>query len=82
MIEREMQQVPDNATGQTSLASPFTDKAGFARRWQASRRWVDSMLAQGMPHLKTSARRVRLCIPECDQWMQDTFRVQRRGGAR
>lgn len=73
---------PDNATGQTSLASPFTDKRGFAQRWQGSVRWIDGLLAQGLPHLKIGQRRVRICVAEGDAWMQQQFRVQRRGAAR
>ena len=73
------QQAAEVATARNELASPFTDKRGYAQRWSASRRWVDSMIAQGLPCIKTSARRVRLCIPECDEWMTRKFRVQRRG---
>jgi hypothetical protein len=83
MNERNMLQVPEVATGnQSSLASPYTDKRGFGRRWQGSPRWVDNLLAQGLPHLKIGKRRVRICLAEADAWMQETFRVQRRGAAR
>jgi hypothetical protein len=70
---------PENATGnQTSLASPFTDKRGYAQRWQFSTRKCDDLIAQGLPHLKIGKRRVRICIMEADSWMQAQFRVQRR----
>lgn len=75
---------PDVATDDEKLASPFTDKRGFAQRWQGSTRWIDGLLAQGLPHLKIGQRRVRICIAEADAWMQQQFRVQRRatGGAK
>jgi hypothetical protein len=76
---------PDAATGDMKLASPFTDKRGFAQRWQGSVRWIDGLLAQGLPHLKIGKRRVRICIAEADSWMQEQFRTQRRataGGAK
>ena len=83
MINANNIQSPEHATGnQSSLASPYTDKRGFAQRWQGSTRWVDDLLARGLPHLKIGKRRVRLCIPEADAWMQEQFRTQRRGGAR
>lgn len=71
---------PEADTGNKSSAeaSPFTDKRGYAQRWQGSTRWVDGLLAQGLPHMKIGKRRVRLCIPDADAWMQEHFRVQRR----
>lgn len=78
MITKNITQLPENATGnQTSLASP-TDKRGYAQHWQGSTRWVDGLLAQGLPHLKIGKRRVRIFIPEADAWMVEQFRVQRR----
>ncbi len=73
---------PEVATGQTSLASPFTDKRGFGQRWQFSTRKVDNLIASGLPHLKIGSRRIRICVAEADAWMQDQFRTQRRGGVR
>jgi hypothetical protein len=75
---KKTQAQPDTATGDTKLASPFTDKRGFAQRWQGSVRWTDGLLAQGLPHLKIGKRRVRICIAEADSWMQEQFRTQRR----
>ena len=75
---------PEVATGHTSLASPFTDKRGYAQRWQGSTRWVDDLIARGLPHMKIGKRRVRLCIAEADEWMKSQYRVSRRatrGGA-
>ena len=71
---------PEVATGQSSLAasSPYTDKRGYAKRWQGSTRWVDDLIARGLPHLKIGKRRVRLCIADADAWMQEQFRTQRR----
>jgi hypothetical protein len=75
------QNAPESATGNTKLAE-ITDKRGYAARWQASLRWVDGLLAQGLPHLKIGARRVRILIPEADAWMQENFRTQRRADPR
>lgn len=69
---------PDNATGQTSLASPYVDKRAYAKRWQGSPRWVDDLISRGLPHLKIGARRVRIEVAEADAWMQEQFRTQRR----
>ena len=71
---------PEAATGETQLAA-IVDKRGFGLRYQGSPRWVDSLLAQGLPHLKIGKRRVRIVVCEADAWMQETFRVQRRGAA-
>jgi hypothetical protein len=80
MLNAQHAQMPEIATGQPLLASPspFTDKKGYAQRWQASTRWVDDLLARGLPHLKIGKRRVRIQITEADQWMTERFRVQRR----
>jgi len=72
---------PEVATGQTMLASPFTDKRGYAQRWSFSTRKLDGLLASGLPHLAIGKRRVRICIAEADAWMQQQFRVQRIGSA-
>lgn len=82
MIDSNTQQQPDNATGSPAQASPYTDKRGYAKRWQFSTRKCDDLIANGLPHLKIGKRRVRICIPEADAWMQQQFRTQRRGGAR
>jgi hypothetical protein len=72
------EQTPDAATGQ-KLATDITDKRGYAQRWQGSTRWVDLLLARGLPHLKIGERRVRIIIPEADAWMREQFSTQRRG---
>ena len=82
MESNNTHQTPEVATGQTSLAaSPYCDKKSFGKRWQGSARWVDDLLAKGMPHLKIGKRRVRICIAEADEWMMSQFRVQRRSAA-
>jgi len=80
MQSHNTQQTPEVATGQTSLAaqSPYTDKRGFAQRLQCSTRFVDGLLANGLPHLKISNRRVRILIADADNWLRDQYRVQRR----
>lgn len=77
---------PAAATDDTQLAATITDKRGYAARWQGSVRWIDGLLAQGLPHCKIGPRRVRILIPEADVWMHAQFHTQRRlavkGGAR
>ena len=85
MIDCNTHLTPEVATGQSSLAapSPFTTKKRFGDRWEVSDRMIDKLLAKGMPHLKIGSRRVRICIAEADQWMNEQFRtVRRNGGAR
>jgi hypothetical protein len=85
MTKTQNDTTPDNATGSQQLASPYTDKRGYAGRWQGSTRWVDDLISRGLPHLKIGNRRVRICIAEADAWMQEQFRTQRRavkGGVR
>ena len=62
-------------------ATAITDKKGFAARWHGSTRWVDNLLAQGLPHLKIGQRRVRIVIADADEWMKQTFGTRRRGKA-
>lgn len=81
MTKTQIDTAPDNATG-ILLASPYTDKKGYGKRWQFSTRKCDDLIAQGMPHLKIGARRVRICIAEADAWMQSQFRTQRRAPAK
>ena len=74
---------PDTATGNSLAAqSPITSKKGYAQRWQGSPRWIDGLLAKGLPHMKIGARRVRISIPEADEWMHAQFGQQRRGAAK
>jgi hypothetical protein len=74
-------QTPDTATG-TKLAAPITDKKGYGQRWHFSVRHVDNLLAEGMPHLKIGARRVRIITAEADAWMWQRYGTQRRGPAK
>ena len=64
--------------GGIEQSAQITDKRGYGSRWQSSVRTVDNWLKAGLPHLKIGARRVRIDIPEADQWMRDRFSVQRR----
>jgi hypothetical protein len=73
------QPVPETATDNTTAAPFVTDKRGFAQRWNFSTRYVDNLLAQGLPHLKVGARRVRIVVAEADAWMRQRFSTQRRG---
>jgi len=69
---------PEPATGDVKLAGDIIDKRGYAQRWRGSPRWVDTLLARGLPHLKIGNRRVRILIPEADAWMREQFGTQRR----
>ncbi len=71
---------PVVATG-ANLAGEITDKRGFATRYGFSVRHVDNLLAQGLPHLKIGARRVRIIVSEGDTWMKNTYGIQRRAHA-
>jgi hypothetical protein len=71
--------VPDAATGEKLVVSGITDKSGYAARWMFSKRHIDNLLAQGLPHLRIGNRRVRIEIGEADAWMRGRFGTQRRG---
>lgn len=69
---------PEVAIG-NKLAEGITDKRGYGQRWHFSPRHVDNLIAQGLPHLKIGARRVRIIVEEADAWMKERFGQQRRG---
>jgi len=46
-----------------------------------SKRWVDSQIALGMPHLKLGPRRVRFDLAEVREWLREKYHVQRRAPA-
>ena len=73
-----------DTNGQLQQPKPLveiTDKRGYAEHWSFSIRKCDQLLAKGMPHLKISARQIRISIPEADAWMRDQFLTQRTGNA-
>jgi len=69
----------DSSVASEISSSQFVDKRGYAARWQASVRWVDNLLAHGLPHLAIGKRRVRIDILEADRWMKDQYGTQRMG---
>lgn len=79
---QQIASTPDNATGTPQFAPDITDKRGFAARWKGSVRWVDTLLAKGLPHCAIGRRRVRIVVAEADAWMRDQFHTQRFGGAK
>lgn len=81
MNERNTQSTPEVAAGPTKSAD-ILDKRSYGQRWGFSIRKVDSLIADGLPHLKVGARRVRIFANEADSWMRQQFGVQRRGAAR
>lgn len=74
------QLMPEAAAGSTFTAE-ITDKRGFAARWHFSVRFLDSLISQGLPHVKVGQRRVRIVTVEGDRWMKERFGTQRRGSA-
>ena len=69
---------PDSVAGQSKSTGQIVDKRGFAQRWMFSLRYIDNLLAQGLPHLKIGKRRVRILVDEGDAWMKQKFGTQRR----
>jgi len=69
-----------DATPPNPDAAPFvTDKRCYGHRWYFSARHVDNLLAEGLPHLKIGARRVRIIVAEADAWMRERYGTQRPG---
>jgi len=73
---------PEVVTDITKLATDITNKRGYSQRWQFSVRKCDQLLAKGLPHLKLSARQIRISIPEADQWMREQFQTSRRAASK
>lgn len=63
---------------ESTPGAPITDKAGYARRWMFSRRHVDTLISQGLPHLAIGKRRVRICVDEADRWMREKYGVKKK----
>lgn len=49
------------------------DKVGFGQQFDVSKRTVDGWLADGLPHLKLSARCVRIPVAEASAWVRKNF---------
>lgn len=75
----------ETATGDPKLAAlatdgqPISDKRGYGARWSFSVRMIDHLIADGLPHLKIGARRVRIEVAEADEWMRERYGTRRRG---
>jgi len=69
-----------NITQLQTGAAVIGRKKDFAQHIRVSPRSVDQMLANGMPHMRISNRMVRINFAEATQWLEEHFRVQRRGG--
>jgi hypothetical protein len=80
-MTRNALNIPEATLPTTKLLplSEITDKRGYGQRWSFQVRFIDGLLAQGMPHLKIGKRRVRIIISEADAWMRERFRTQRYG---
>jgi len=75
------------ATGLSKLAASdnlpqFGDKRDVAAMARVSRRTVDNFLADGCPHIKLGARRVRFDLAEVRAWLKQKYGTQRRGPAK
>lgn len=66
---------------QTNRKAGFLDKDGVAELLGFSRRHIDNLLAQGMPHMKFGKRRVRMDPIEVIAWCKDQFGTRRLGRA-
>ena len=66
---------PEATNGETRLVA--MDKNDFSALFSVSKRTLDSWLAIGLPHLKLSARQVRIPVLEATQWVHERF-LQRR----
>lgn len=80
-MKKNLVAAPESTAGEKITVDNITDKKGFAKHWHGSVRWVDGLLCQGLPHLKIGARRVRIFLPEADEWMRAQFGTQRNGKA-
>lgn len=78
IFNERTKQTPESAAGDPKSAENITDKRRFAKRWQGSTRWVDGLVAKGLPHLKIGLRRVWILVTEADEWMRAQFSVRRR----
>lgn len=67
-------QNPEAATAQFAAL----DKVGFGQQFDVSKRTVDSWLADGLPHLKLSARCVRIPVADGAEWVRRKFLTNRR----
>jgi DNA-binding transcriptional regulator YiaG len=67
----------ERAADSTNILSKRT----FAERWGTSPRTVDNWLRAGLPHMKLSARMLRIDAAEADAWMRGKFGTQRRPSA-
>lgn len=68
------QNTQEQAPGSTNILNKRT----FAERWRTSPRTVDNWLRAGLPHMKLSARMLRIDAAEADAWMREKFGTQRR----
>jgi hypothetical protein len=69
---------PDAATSESKLAAEIADKGQYAHRWQFSRRTVDNLIREGLPHIAYGRRRIRIVVAEADEWMRRRYGQQRR----
>jgi hypothetical protein len=70
---------PQATSGDSKLAADITNKRGFAECWGVSTRTVDNWLRAGLPHMKLSARMIRISVGEGGEWLRSRFGTQRLG---
>ena len=78
MISNELK-TPLAAGGIDQSAAQILNKRLYSERWNVSTRTTDNWLRLGLPHIKLSARMIRICAPEADAWLRERFGQQRRG---
>ena len=68
--------------GQTSAIRRLGDKRDVAAMALVSTRTVDTLLTEGLPHIKMGYRTLRFDLEEVRAWLRDRYHVQRRGGVK
>ncbi len=63
----------------TEVRPRYTDKHGIAGMLDMSVRSVDNLLAEGMPHIKLTARCIRFDVDEVRAWLKERFGTRRLG---
>lgn len=71
VTEVELEMKPDQ-----NLA--YMDRRQYASHLNFSVPTLDRLLKKGLPHLKISARKVRINVLQADRWMHAKFNCQRR----
>ena len=74
-MQRSIIEKPDAPTGNLK----FRSKRDVSAMVGCCVRTVDSLMQQGMPHLKLGRRKVRFDLGEVADWLKRTYGTQRLG---